>query len=109
MLVSKFANAAKSAATVLSLVALALPAAAQGAYPTQAVRFVVGNVAGSSSDTVARVFSGALTNALGQQALIINQPGAGGTIAADAVARAAPDGYTIKVTSTQAHAISPHL
>lgn len=78
-------------------------------YPTQAVKFVVGNVAGSSSDTVARVFSGALSNALGQQALILNQPGAGGTISAEAVARAAPDGYTILVTSTQAHAISPHI
>jgi tripartite-type tricarboxylate transporter receptor subunit TctC len=109
MLVPNLVNITKGAATALSLVALALPAAAQGTYPNQAVKFVVGNVAGSSSDTVARVFSGALTNALGQQALIVNQPGAGGTIAADAVARAAPDGYTIKVTSTQAHAISPHL
>jgi tripartite-type tricarboxylate transporter receptor subunit TctC len=84
-------------------------ALAQAAYPTQAVKFVVGNVAGSSSDTIARVLTTSLTQILGQQALVINQPGAGGTIAAEAVARAAPDGYTIKVTSTQAHAISPHL
>lgn len=100
---------ARGAIAALALLGLALPAAAQGAYPNQAVKFVVGNVAGSSSDTVARVISGALTNALGQQALVINQPGAGGTIAAEAVARAAPDGYTIMVTSTQAHSISPHI
>ncbi len=100
---------AQGAVAALAMLGLALPAAAQGAYPNQAVKFVVGNVAGSSSDTVARVFSGALTNVLGQQALVINQPGAGGTIAAEAVARAAPDGYTIMVTSTQAHAISPHI
>lgn len=88
---------------------MAATALAQTAYPNQAVKFVVGNVAGSSSDTIARVLTGSLTQILGQQALVINQPGAGGTIAAEAVARAAPDGYTIKVTSTQAHAISPHL
>jgi tripartite-type tricarboxylate transporter receptor subunit TctC len=88
---------------------LAAPATAQSPWPSQAVRLVVGNVAGSSTDTVARVYSGALTNVLGQQVLVLNQPGAGGTIAAEAVARAAPDGYTIKVTSTQGHSISPHL
>lgn len=100
---------ARGTVAALALIGLALPAAAQGAYPNQAVKFVVGNVAGSSSDTVARVISGALTTALGQQALVINQPGAGGTIAAEAVARAAPDGYTIMVSSTQAHSISPHI
>ena len=93
----------------LTAVASAGSALAQAAYPNQAIKFVVGNVAGSSSDTVARVFANVLPGILGQQILVINQPGAGGTIAADAVARAAPDGYTIKVTSTQAHAISPHL
>lgn len=84
-------------------------AEAQAAYPNQAVKMYVGNVAGSSSDTIARVFSAAMTPVLGQQVLIINQPGAGGTIGAELVGRAAPDGYTLYVTSTQAHAISPHI
>lgn len=100
---------ASLALTIGMTTGIAGAAFAQGAYPNQAVKFVVGNVAGSSSDTIARVLTASLTQILGQQALVINQPGAGGTIAAEAVARAAPDGYTIKVTSTQAHAISPHL
>lgn len=106
-------NSTKSIASAVFATGISLAASgvvlAQGAYPNQAVKFVVGNVAGSSSDTITRVLSGSLTQVLGQQVLVINQPGAGGTIAAEAVARAAPDGYTIYVTSTQAHAISPHL
>ena len=84
-------------------------ASAQADYPNQAVKMLVGNTAGSASDNLGRVLAGRLSQNMGQQFLIINQPGAGGTIAAEAVARAAPDGYTLYVTSTQAHAISPHL
>jgi tripartite-type tricarboxylate transporter receptor subunit TctC len=84
-------------------------AAAQGSYPSQPIKMYVGNVAGSSSDTIGRVFATSLSQVLGQQIIIMNQPGAGGTIAADIVARAKPDGYTIKLTSTQAHGISPHI
>lgn len=102
-------SASLAITAAVSVLAWHSSATAQAPYPNQAVRLVVGNVAGSSSDTVARIYSGALTNVLGQQVLVVNQPGAGGTIAAEAVARAAPDGYNIKVTSTQAHAISPHL
>ncbi len=103
----KFVNHAAVAAVIVA--ASGGSVLAQAAYPNQAVKFVVGNVAGSSSDTIARVLSGSLTQILGQQVLVLNQPGAGGTIAAEGVARAAPDGYSIYVTSTQAHAISPHL
>jgi tripartite-type tricarboxylate transporter receptor subunit TctC len=103
----------KSSMTAAVAAGLALATAgaalAQGNYPSQAIKLYVGNVAGSSSDTIGRVLSAGMTNVLGQQVLIINQPGAGGTIAADAVARAPADGYTLKLTSTQAHAISPHL
>jgi tripartite-type tricarboxylate transporter receptor subunit TctC len=80
-------------------------ATAQAPYPNRAIRLVVGNVAGSSTDTVARIYSGALARVLGQQVLILNQAGAGGTIATEMVARSAPDGYTLKVGSPQALAI----
>lgn len=85
------------------------PVLAQADYPNQAVRMIVGNTAGSASDNLGRILATRLSHHLGQQFLIVNMPGAGGTIGAEAVARAAPDGYTLKITSTQAHAISPHL
>jgi len=89
--------------------AAASPAFSQADYPNQAVRMFVGNTAGSASDNLGRILAARLSHHLGQQFLVVNQPGAGGTIGAEAVARAAPDGYTLKITSTQAHAISPHL
>lgn len=82
---------------------------AQADFPNQPVKMLVGNTAGSASDNLGRVLAGRLSQVMGQQFLVVNQPGAGGTIAAEAVARATPDGYTLYVTSTQAHAISPHL
>src|SRR5688500_8597114 len=84
-------------------------ATAQAPYPNRSIRLVVGNVAGSSTDTLARIYSNSLAKVLGQQIVILNQAGAGGTIATEMAARSAPDGYTIKVGSPQALAISPHL
>jgi tripartite-type tricarboxylate transporter receptor subunit TctC len=84
-------------------------AVAQADYPSQPIRILVANTAGSATDNLGRVVAAALSPLLGQQVLIINQAGAGGTIGAEVAARAAPDGYTLFATSTQAHAISPHL
>ncbi len=95
-------------AAVLSF-ALAQTASAQTDYPSQPVRMLVGNTAGSASDNLGRIVAGRLSQTLGKQFLVVNQTGAGGTIAAEAVARATPDGHTLYITSTQAHAISPHL
>lgn len=100
---------------VLAASALMLPLFTSGAalsqsdYPNRPVRMFVGNTAGSASDNLGRILAGRLSQTLGEQFIIVNQPGAGGTIAAEIVARAAPDGYTLYITSTQAHAISPHL
>ena len=80
-----------------------------GDYPSQAVKVYVANTAGSASDSLIRIVGGRLSAILGQQFLVINQAGAGGTIGSEMVARAAPDGYTLFVTSTQAQSISPHL
>ncbi len=84
-------------------------ALSQTDYPNRPVRMLVGNTAGSASDNLGRILAGRLSLMLGKQFLVVNQPGAGGTIAAEIVARAAPDGHTLYITSTQAHAISPHL
>ena len=66
-------------------------------YPVKPVRFVVGFPAGGSNDTVARIVAQKLTENWGQNVVVDNRAGAGGTIAADQVVRAQPDGYTLFV------------
>jgi tripartite-type tricarboxylate transporter receptor subunit TctC len=73
---------------------LALPAAAQS-YPSRPVRVIVPYQAGQGTDVAARYFAERLSKALGQQFIVDNRPGAGGNIGTEAVAHAAPDGYTL--------------
>ena len=73
-------------------------AAAQG-YPNKPVRVIVPFAAGSASDTIARVISERLTAGLGQPFLVENRGGAGGTIANEFVAKSAPDGYTLLIST----------
>ena len=77
----------------------ALAAAALHAqdYPSRPVRFVVGYPAGGSNDTVARIVGQKLSESWGQNVVVDNRAGAGGTIGADFVVKAAPDGYTLFV------------
>src|SRR6188474_1358644 len=87
------------AAGAAALPAVARIASAQ-AYPSRPVRIVVGFPAGGTSDIVARVLGQWLSERLGQQFVIENRPGAGSNLATEAVARAAPDGYTLLEAST---------
>jgi tripartite-type tricarboxylate transporter receptor subunit TctC len=64
-------------------------------YPNGPIRLLVGFAAGGSSDVLARSVAKALSEGLGQSVVVENRPGAGGNIAAQAVARADPDGYTV--------------
>ena len=82
------------AAGAAALPAVSRVARAQ-AYPTRPVRIIVGQAAGSGSDTAARLIGQWLSERLGQQFIIENRPGAAGNIATEAVVRAPPDGYTL--------------
>jgi len=77
-----------------ALVALAMPAAAQN-YPSRPITFVVPFSAGGPTDTVTRLIADSMSKTLGQQIVVQNVTGAGGTLGAGEVAAAEPDGYTV--------------
>ena len=79
------------------------------AYPTKPVRLVVGFAPGGAADTVARAFQEPLSRALGQPIVVEHRPGAGSSIAAEHVARAAPDGYTVLIASPSSILVNPIL
>jgi tripartite-type tricarboxylate transporter receptor subunit TctC len=90
------------------LVALAGTAAAQ-TYPTRPITIVVPFAAGGGNDILARLIAQHMGRALGQQLVIENRAGAGGTLGARTVAKAAPDGYTLMVGHSGVFAIAPAL
>jgi tripartite-type tricarboxylate transporter receptor subunit TctC len=94
---------------LLTIAALAAPAAhAADDYPTKPVRILVPFPAGGAVDIVARALGDELGKRWPAPILIDNRPGAGGTIAADAIAKSAPDGYTLAVVAS-GHPIAPFL
>ena len=101
------ARGARAWGTVALLV-LASAAHAQ-AYPSHPLRFVVPFSPGGSTDILARSLAQKLTESLSQPVVIDNRPGAGGTIGAEAVAKAAPDGYTILMGQLGPLAVSPAI
>jgi len=95
-------------AAVVGQVCVAPSVATAQSYPNRPIRLLHGFAAGGAADTMARLVSDSLSKRLGQPVLVEAKPGAGGNLAADAVAKSAPDGYTIGLV-TGAHAISGAL
>jgi tripartite-type tricarboxylate transporter receptor subunit TctC len=102
--------------TLLALPSLVVPAAflagtraSAQAYPSKPIHIIVSVSAGGSIDTIARSIGEALSQSIGQPVVIENRPGANGNIAAAAVARAAPDGYTLLATGGSTLNLNPFL
>jgi tripartite-type tricarboxylate transporter receptor subunit TctC len=97
------------AKSLIVLLALLGPGAAQAqTYPTRPIRLVVPFGAGGGTDNLARIVEPFVSKALGQPIVIENRPGGGSVIGMDAVAKAAPDGYTLVMTDTSI-AVNPSL
>jgi tripartite-type tricarboxylate transporter receptor subunit TctC len=89
------------------LLGLSSPALAQDAYPSKPIRIVVGYAAGGGNDIIVRVMQPEMSKGLGQPVIVENKPGAQSIIAAETVAKAAPDGYTILMGPSGPMTINP--
>ena len=93
---------------IIALLASVAAAHAQN-YPSKPTRIVVGFTAGGPSDIVARIVAQQLTERMGQSFIVENRVGATGTIGAEIVAKAPPDGYALYLASQTTHAVAPYM
>jgi tripartite-type tricarboxylate transporter receptor subunit TctC len=96
-------------ALTFAIAASAAAAHAQPAWPTKPIKILVGYAPGGSTDVTARIIGQALSERLGQPVIIENRPGAAGNIAAEAAAKADPDGYTVTMSTSSTFATNPSL
>lgn len=101
-------NRTKKLCAGLGLGVAALAALAQP-YPARPIHLVVGFAPGGAADTVARAMSDGLSRTLGQSVVVDNKPGAGSSIAAEAVAKSAPNGYTVLLASPSSISVNPAM
>ena len=94
---------------LLPAIALLFSGLVHAQYPTRPVKIVVPSTAGDGSDLLARTLAKAMSESMGQQFVIENKPGAGGSIGAVVVAKAAPDGYTLFLGNGSSHGVTPGL
>src|SRR4051812_29525967 len=102
-------SCANTLAACAAVMAALFSFAASAAYPERPIRFIMPYPAGGSIDTAGRAVAQKLADTFGQQIVIDNRTGSGGTIGTETGARAAPDGYTLVMGGTGTLALSPHL
>src|SRR4051812_25309866 len=106
----KFMHRLRTVITLLSFVCFAVsPAVAQNSFPSKPITMIVPFGAGGALDLIARVLADGLRNELGQTVIVDNKPGASGLLAMRLAAGAAPDGYTIILSSESNHVLLPLL
>lgn len=106
---SKVPVSRRSALTLLGgslMVAPSLASAQQQSWPARTVRYINGFPPGGATDTLSRIFCQKMSEVTGQQFIVENKAGAGGTIGVDAIAKAAPDGYTVGMGNIAANVIA---
>jgi tripartite-type tricarboxylate transporter receptor subunit TctC len=91
------------------MVLLSAPMAYAQGYPNKPIRLIVPYAPGGATDIIGRAAAAEISKTIGQQVVIENRPGAGGNLGAEMVARAAPDGYTMVVSPSSLHGITPFL
>ena len=96
----RFTASRRGALLILAAGAFSASAAHAQAYPAKPIRMIIALAPGGGVDTTGRFIGQKLSEAWGQSVVADNRPGAGGTIAAELVARAAPDGHTLLMTSS---------
>ena len=99
----------RAALAACALAAAWLPAQAQTAYPSGPITLVVPFASGSGTDSAARAIGAKLSERLKQSVIVDNKPGASAQLAAQLVARAKPDGYTLFMTTNTSHSANPSL
>ncbi len=100
---------ALAAATLAAVILCSLSGGAFAEYPDKPIRFVVPQAPGSNTDLYARVLSAEMSKSLGQQIIVENRPGGAFVIGLDAIAKSAPDGYTIGMGLIGGMALTPHM
>jgi tripartite-type tricarboxylate transporter receptor subunit TctC len=93
----------------MALIAAAAPIARAEDFPIRPIKIIVQTAAGSSLDVMARLVTEQLSQIWGQQAIVLNQAGAGGLIAARATAASAPDGYTLFMAGGSVFVVLPEV
>jgi tripartite-type tricarboxylate transporter receptor subunit TctC len=93
----------------LTALAAQTPKGGEANFPTRPVRMIVAQAAGGPTDVAARVYAARLSEIMGQQTVVDNRHGAGGSVAGDIMSRAPADGYTLMVAANGTLAIAPHL
>ena len=104
---ANFGFGALVAAAIAAIAAQPMALAVAQDYPARPITLIVPQAPGGGNDAIARILADTMTRGLGQQIIVENRPGAGGTLGTRQLAKSAPDGYTLVMGSTGTIAMAP--